>query len=111
MARPISWLPRSVAIQRSVAESVRSHYSTKEVEQLDWQQGGLQSHESRSGILASAAEIKVKRQRSCGQRSWVRQGCNKSSHRFIRALMVSSAAPCFLLVTRFLFAVTAEVTG
>ena len=34
MARPITWLPRLHAIRRSVAESVRSHYSTKDIEQL-----------------------------------------------------------------------------
>lgn len=34
MARPVSWLPRLSEIRRSVAESVRSHYSTKDLEQL-----------------------------------------------------------------------------
>lgn len=34
MARPVTWLPRLHSIRRSVAESVRSHYSTKDIEQL-----------------------------------------------------------------------------
>lgn len=34
MARPITWIHRLPAIRRSVAESVRSHYSTKDIEQL-----------------------------------------------------------------------------
>jgi hypothetical protein len=34
MARPVSWLPRLVAIQRAVAESVRSHYTSSEIERL-----------------------------------------------------------------------------
>lgn len=34
MARPISWLPRLKDIQRSVAESVRSHYTRRDIENL-----------------------------------------------------------------------------
>jgi hypothetical protein len=34
MARPISWLPRLPAIRHSVSESVRSHYSSSDLEQL-----------------------------------------------------------------------------
>jgi hypothetical protein len=34
MARPISWLPRLHEIRRSVANSVRSHYSRAELQQL-----------------------------------------------------------------------------
>lgn len=40
MARPITWLPRLPEIRRSVAESVRSHYTRKELEALfEIQQG------------------------------------------------------------------------
>ena len=34
MSRPISWLPRLHLIQRSVANSVRSHYERRDLEQL-----------------------------------------------------------------------------
>jgi hypothetical protein len=34
MARPVSWLPRLPALARSVAESVRSHYTCSDIERL-----------------------------------------------------------------------------
>lgn len=34
MARPITWLPRLHALQRSVNDSVRSHYSREDIERL-----------------------------------------------------------------------------
>jgi hypothetical protein len=34
MARPISWLPRLHELRRSVADSVRSHYSSSDIERL-----------------------------------------------------------------------------
>lgn len=34
MARPVSWLPRLKDIRRTVAESVRSHYTRKDLERL-----------------------------------------------------------------------------
>lgn len=34
MARPVSWLPRLPAIARSVSESVRSHYTSRDLERL-----------------------------------------------------------------------------
>lgn len=34
MARPVTWLTRLSAIRRSVSESIRSHYSTKDLQQL-----------------------------------------------------------------------------
>lgn len=34
MARPVSWLPRLDALQRSVGDSVRSHYSREDLERL-----------------------------------------------------------------------------
>lgn len=34
MTRPVSWLPRLKAISRSVSESVRSHYTSRDLERL-----------------------------------------------------------------------------
>ena len=34
MPRPISWLPQLHAIERSVQNSVRSHYQRRDLEQL-----------------------------------------------------------------------------
>jgi hypothetical protein len=43
MARPITWLPRVQEIRRSVAESVRSHYTRRELEALFQIQQGAAS--------------------------------------------------------------------
>jgi len=43
MARPITWLPRLHEIRRSVADSVRSHYTRKELEALFQIQQGAAS--------------------------------------------------------------------
>lgn len=43
MARPITWLPRLHEIRRSVAESVRSHYTRAELEALFQVQQGAAS--------------------------------------------------------------------
>jgi cobalamin biosynthesis protein CobD/CbiB len=43
MARPITWLPRLHEIRRSVADSVRSHYTRRELEVLFQIQQGAAS--------------------------------------------------------------------
>jgi hypothetical protein len=43
MARPITWLPRLHEIRRSVADSVRSHYTRRELEALFQVQQGAAS--------------------------------------------------------------------
>lgn len=110
MARPITWLPRLHEIRRSVADSVRSHYTRRELETLFQIQQGAASRlleivptlkingshlAEREGLLAFLEKISETEDVTTLMRS-LRAEKNAPSRRSVRRMVRRDTSPVSL---------------